>query len=165
MEQPITMPQRRLSKHAINVWIIKDIIMEIIAFSVLGLLFYLDYIFSWKEWIGWILIGITVLSVLSAVWSLFFEPYLTYKHWRYDLNDEFLQLKSGALKEVHHIVPMTKIQSIATIQGPLLRKYGLLSLSIKTMGSTHELPGLSEETAADVRSSIARYAKIKEVEE
>lgn len=156
-------PQKRLSKDAVKVWIIDETIGNSIGFFILGVLFYLDYLFSWKEWIGWILIGLTAIAVLGAIWSLV-NPFLLYKNWRYDVDEEFLQLKSGVLNEVHELVPMTKIQSVATKQGPLLRKYQLCSVSIETMGSSHSIPALPKEVAIELRDQIAHYAKIKEVE-
>lgn len=143
-------------------WMLSETITNLIAFIILGVLLYLDYRFSWKEWIGWILIGITAISVLGAVWSLI-SPFLIYKNWRFDVDEEFLQLKSGVLNEVHELVPMTKIQSVATKQGPLLRKYGLCSVSIETMGCSHSIPALPKEVAIKLRNQIAQYAKIKEV--
>lgn len=71
-------PQKRLSKDAVKVWLISEMIMNLIGFMIIGILLYLDYRFSWKEWIGWILIGITVIAVLGAVWS-FINPFLLYK--------------------------------------------------------------------------------------
>lgn len=157
-------PQKRLSKDAVKVWIISETITNLIVFVILGVLFYLDYHFSWKEWIGWILISIIAISVLGAIWS-FINPFLLYKSWRYSIDKEFLQLKSGVLYEKHQLVPMTKIQSVATQQGPLLRKYGLCSVSIETMGSSHSIPALPKEVAIELRNQIAQYAKIKEVEQ
>ena len=156
-------PQKRLSKSAVKVWFISDTIVNTIGFTILGILLYLDYRFSWNEWIGWILVGITLISVLGAAWS-FITPFLLYKNWRYEVDEEFLQIKSGVLYEEHLLVPIPKIQSVATKQGPLLRKYGLCSISIETMGSSHSIPALSKEVAVKLRGQIAHYAKIKEVE-
>ncbi|WP_438347943.1 PH domain-containing protein [Paenibacillus sp. FA6] len=164
MYSQIPGPESRLSKDAVIVWRISETITYVISFIVLGLLFYLDYLFSWKDWIGWILIGIAILVVLASVWSIFIKPLLRYKNWRYDVDEEFLQLKSGALVEKHELVPMTKIQSVATNQGPLFRKYGLYSISIETMGSSHTIPALPEEVALNLKNRIAHFAKIKEVE-
>ncbi|CAH2714550.1 hypothetical protein BACCIP111895_01722 [Neobacillus rhizosphaerae] len=156
-------PQKRLSKDAVKVWIINETIMNVIGFLILGILLYLDFRFSWKEWIGWIIKGLIPIAVLGAVWS-WINPFLLYKNWRYDVDEEFLQLKSGVINERHQLVPMTKIQSVATKQGPLLRKYGLCSVSIETMGSSHTIPALPKEIAIELRNQIAHYAKIKEVE-
>ncbi|MBS4192787.1 PH domain-containing protein [Bacillus sp. FJAT-49705] len=164
MYSQMNAPRQRLSRDAVKVWIISELVTNLIGFIILGALFYLDYRFSWKEWIGWILIAITAISLIGAVWS-FINPFLLYKNWRFDVDEEFLQLKSGVLKEVHQLVPMTKIQSVATTQGPLLRKYSLCSVSIETMGSSHTIPALPKDAAIELRNQIAQYAKIKEVEQ
>lgn len=52
MQVNIKEPQNMVSQNAIRVWIISEAIQNIIGFAVLGLLFYLDDRFSWKEWIG-----------------------------------------------------------------------------------------------------------------
>lgn len=163
MDSEISAPQKKLSKNAIKVWMISDLISDLIGFIVLAVLFYLDYHFSWLEWIGWILIGLAVLAVLSPIWSIT-RPFLLYKNWRYDVDEEFLKFKFGAIFEEHHLVPMTKIQAVSTSQGPIYRKYRLFSVKIETMGSTHTIPALSEEIATELRNKIAYYAKIKEVE-
>lgn len=163
MYSEINKPEQRLSKDAVKVWMISDTISNVIGFIVLAVLFYLDARFAWKEWIGWILILLTVFAVIGAIWS-YIKPLLLYKNWRYAVSEEFLQIKSGALNEEHHLVPMTKIQSVATRQGPLLRRYKLRSVSIDTMGSSHIIPALSEEVAIALRNQIAHYAKIREVE-
>lgn len=165
MYSQIPAPEGRLSKNAVKVWMIAETISHLTILIVLTVLFFLDNIFSWKEWIGWILIGITCLTMLSALWSIFIKPFFLYKNWRYHADEEFLQLKSGAFNEQHQLVPMTKIQAVSTNQGPFLRKYELYSLSIDTMGSSHEIPALPEDIAIELRNQIAHFAKIKEVEE
>ncbi|WNF23482.1 PH domain-containing protein [Mesobacillus jeotgali] len=157
-------PQNSISRKAINVWIISEIIQNFIGFAVLGILFYLDDRFLWKEWIGWVLILLLAISIPAAIWA-FISPYIQYKSWRYEVDEEFVQLKSGVLEEKHLLIPMTKIQSVETVQGPLMRKYGLYSVSIGTMGSTHVIPALPKEEAVSLRNQIAKYAKVKDEDE
>ncbi|WP_018662622.1 PH domain-containing protein [Heyndrickxia acidiproducens] len=163
MYSDIKEPQQRLSRDAVKVWVIREIIETGTGLIILGILLYLDHRFAWKAWIGWILYGLLVIDVLAAVWS-WINSYFLYKNWRYDVSEEFLQLKSGVLNEKHHLVPMTKIQAVATQQGPILKKYGLCSVTVDTMGSSHTIPALPKEDAIALRNQIARYAKIKEVE-
>ncbi len=164
MYSPIQVPQHRLSKDSIKVALISETIGNIIGFTILGLLFYLDFRFSWKEWIGWILVGVTTFSVLGTIWSLI-NPFMVYRNFRYDVNEEFLQIKMGAINEEHRLIPMTKIQSVATKQGPLLRKYGLAQVTIETFSSSHTIPVLTHAHSIELRNQIAHFAKIKEVEE
>lgn len=163
MKSPISAPQRCLSKDAFKVQLITEVITFVIGFAVLAVLYYLDHRFAWKEWGGWILHGLFVIGVLGGIWS-FIEPYFLHKSWRYDIDEDFVQMKFGVLTERHTLVPMTKIQAVSTKQGPILRKYGLYTISITTMGSSHEIPGLPADVATDLRNQIAQYAKIKEVE-
>ncbi|MBY7144949.1 PH domain-containing protein [Virgibacillus sp. NKC19-3] len=164
MYTDIPAPQNRLSKDSIKVWLIRETAENMVGFIILGVLFYLDYYLSWREWIGWIFIGLTVLAIIGTIWS-FFKAFLLYKHWRYGISEEFLQLKSGALKEKHELVPMTKIQSVSTNQGPLLRRYNLYAITVNTMGSEHVIPALPKPIAMELRGQIARYAKVKEADE
>ena len=66
MYSQILAPENRLSKKAVNVWIIRGTIRYVIWFAIFAVLFYLDHRFSWYEWIGWMLMGITRLTVLSG---------------------------------------------------------------------------------------------------
>lgn len=158
-------PQQRLADNAVKIWWISAVISNVIGFVILGVLLFLNYYLSWYAWIGWVLIGLTIILVLFAVWDILIRPKLLYAHWRYDVSEQFLQMKFGTLTEVHQLIPMTKIQSVATRQGPLLRKHKLYALSVDTMGSSHSIPILPEQVALDLRDQIAYYAKIKEVDE
>ncbi|WP_338752640.1 PH domain-containing protein [Bacillus sp. FJAT-52991] len=157
-------PQRVISSDAVKVWRMTEIISDLIILAVLSLLYVLCYYFDWKEWIGWILIGLAALTVIAAIWGIVFGPKLKQKYWRYDVNEEFIQIKHGVWNEVHVLVPMTKVQSVELNQGPFLRKYELYSISVGTMGTTHEIPAVPKDEAYELRDQIAYYAKIKEVE-
>ncbi|WP_142826268.1 PH domain-containing protein [Planococcus soli] len=157
-------PRHSLSPNAINYWRREELISNLIAFVVLAVLFYLDWRFDWYNWIGWILIGLAIIFLIGLVWSVLSPP-LTFKSWRYDLDEEFLHLQFGIWNRTEQLVPMTKIQAVSLTQGPLMRKYKLASLSVETMGSSHAIPALPKETAAELRERIAHFAKIKEVEQ
>lgn len=160
----IPLPEHKIDKNIIKVSIITEVIETSIILLVLGGLFYLDYLFNWKVWIGWILIGLTVITVIAFIWSTLIRPVLLYRNTRYEVDEQYMQLKTGALFEKHQLIPMTKIQSVETNQGPIMRKYGLYSLSVETMASSHSIVGLSESRAIKMRNQIAHYAKIREVE-
>lgn len=164
MYSHIRQPTNRLAKDAIKVWIIREVLIDIISCSLLGIIFYLDYLFSWQAWIGWVIIVITGILIIFMIWSICLEPFLLYRNWRYDIDESFLHLKSGALIEVHQLVPMTKIQAVKTNQGPLFRKYGLCSLEINTISTSHKIPALLKDEAVQLQNQIAHFAKIKEVD-
>lgn len=143
---------------------ISDLIRNVIWMIVLIILFILDNYFQWPTWIFWVLVVILSLTLIGIVWS-FFEPTLQYRNWSYEVNEEYLQLSFGIFTKEWVTVPMTKIQSVTTIQGPIMKKFNLYTIKVETIGSSHQIPGLELETALVIRENIAKYAKLKEVDE
>ncbi|ANU25506.1 PH domain-containing protein [Planococcus versutus] len=164
MNDQYTAPRHSLSPNAVKYWRMDELISNLIAFIVIGVLFYLDWRFNWYEWIFWVLVAITAFFLLGIIWSIISPP-LTFKSWRYDLDKEFLYLQFGIWNRTQQLVPMTKIQAVSLTQGPLMRKFDLASLSVETMGSSHSIPALPKEVATELREQIGHFAKIKEVEQ
>ncbi|WP_026907282.1 PH domain-containing protein [Paucisalibacillus globulus] len=143
---------------------ISETIGNIIGLLVIGILFWLQSFFDWPIWTFWILVGLTVLTILGIIWSIF-EPTYLYRSWSYQYDDEYLQLSYGILQKEWVTVPMTKIQSVTTSQGPILKRYRARSIKVETVGSSHAIPALEEEVAFALREKIAEFAKLKEVDE
>lgn len=160
----INEPENCISKDAIHVWRISNIIGHFIGLILLGGLLWASMTFDWYRWVIIILWSLIALDLLSTIWSIFLEPILLHKYWRYGVNAEFIQLKHGNLNETHIVIPMTKVQYVEATQGPLLRKYKLYTISIGTGRSSHEIPALPEMEALTLRDQIASHAKITEVE-
>ncbi|WP_227995102.1 PH domain-containing protein [Oceanobacillus sp. CFH 90083] len=163
MIKDIPSVKRSLSKESIKVWLINDILSNIIGLFIFALSLYLSYYFSWKEWIGLIMIGLIILTVIDMSFSPF-KIKRRYKYWRFGINEEFLQLKSGSIYQKHQIIPMAKIQAVSIHQSPLLRKYNLYKVKVNTITTTHIIPVLHGKEAMEVRQQIASYANVKEPE-
>ncbi len=143
---------------------ISESVANLVAFVVLGALLWLDHYFGWPTWVLWLLIGLVVLNIIGTIWSLF-EPNYLYRSWSYQFDNEFLQLCYGIFKKQWITVPMTKVQSVSTSQGPIMKRYHIRSIKIETMGSSHAIPALDEEVALKLREKLAVSAKLKEVGE
>ncbi len=143
---------------------ISELVTNIIALLVVGVLFWLDFHFGWPIWAIWILIGLLVFSVLGTVYSLF-EPTFLYRSWSYQYDEEYLQLRYGIWKKIWVTVPMTKIQSVSTVQGPIMKRFQTRSIRVETMGSSHAIPALDEGVALQLREVLSKYAKLKEEDE
>lgn len=162
MYTAIPEPTKKLAKKIVSVMRWRSIINHTIEFIILAVLYSLSVHFEWVQWINWILLISAGLAILSAIWLIGLRPLYIYKNTRYDVNEEFLQLKTGAFNERHELVPMTKIQAVSTNQGPILRRFNLYAIAIETMGSNHGIAGLPKEVAIDLRNQIAHLAKIQE---
>ncbi|RLL43733.1 hypothetical protein D8M04_12480 [Oceanobacillus piezotolerans] len=156
--------EHRLSPAFPKVRMISESITNMVGFVVLGILFWLDFYFAWPTWAFWILIGLVLFNIVGTIYSLI-EPFYFYQSWSYQFNEEYLQLCYGILRKEWVIVPMTKIQSVTTTQGPIMKTYHMRSIKVETMGSSHTIPALEEEVALSLRQTLAKYAKLKEVDE
>ena len=87
---------------------------------------------------NWAVGGLTILTVFFTIWEIIAYPYLIHKSWRYEVDEEFVQIKYGIFVVRHQIVPMTKVQSVQLKQGPIMRKYHLYTIEIGTMGTSHK---------------------------
>ncbi|MFC3249905.1 PH domain-containing protein [Paenibacillus sepulcri] len=55
---------------------------------------------------------------------------------------------------------MVRIQHIDAKQGPILKHYGLTTLTFSTAAGSHEIPALTESTAEQVHRQIATLARL-----
>ncbi len=157
-------PDQHISKDAIRVWRISNCIIHISFILMAIILLILDNHFDWYNWVTYVLWIVLTLDIITAIWSIFFEPVLLQKYWRYGVDEAYVKLRHGKWHIHNQVIPMTKVQYVGLEQGPLLRKYNLYTISIGTMASTHQIPALSEQEAISLRNQIATLARIKEVE-
>ncbi|KYG34334.1 PH domain-containing protein [Alkalihalobacillus trypoxylicola] len=165
MFNSIQEPSQKISKDAIKIWRVTALITHTISILVLGVILFLQQRFEWFDWIFYVAIILIVIEVLYGIYAAFIRPMLLQKTWRYEVDQEYIQLKHGIFVKVHLIVPMVKVQYVNTNQGPLLRRYQLSTLTIGTTASTHEIPAIPEETAKELRMKIAMLANLSEAED
>lgn len=158
----INEPLQRISPKATTMWKMSNTIGHGITLLILAILLYMEIAFSWRDWIGWILYIVTVLIMISAVYSILIEPSILQRTWRYEVDDEHIQLKHGAFTQTHTLIPITKVEYVTTNQGPLLRKFGLYDIKIGSVTTSHNIPAIPAEEALALRAKIAHLAKIKE---
>lgn len=143
---------------------ISDTISNLIGLVVVGALFWLNHYFSWPTWAFWILLSLLVFTVIGFIWSSI-EPRLLYRSWSYQYDENYLQLRFGIVRKQWVTIPMSKIQAVSTIQGPIMQRFNTRSIKVETMGSSHAIPALEESIALQLREDLAEYAKLKEVDE
>lgn len=143
-----------------------SVVLEtIIFYLVTGGLLWASIYFDWWAWTTYILIGLMILGVPFFLWDFFLSPYFFQKNWWHTVDDQFITLHRGKLKESEIVIPMTKVQQVEIKQGPLLRLRGLKEITIHTMASSGVIPGLPAKEAEQLRDTIAHLAQIKEVGE
>jgi len=149
----------KLSPRAIRVWQWGNFIGNLFFFAIpagYAAVFGIDGLHFWMVLIT------TSLIFIFWLLSIFLTPYLSWKNWRYAIDQKEIDLKRGILIKTRTLIPLSRVQHVDTRQGPLLRWYKLSTVTISTAATTHEIPGLDTVLADRVRRQISTYARLAE---
>src|SRR4029450_12799974 len=64
---------------------------------------------------------LAVVGGLAAWWL----PRASYRHWRYQVAEDALELRHGVVRRIHSAIPYFRVQHIDVAQGPVERAGGL----------------------------------------
>lgn len=152
-------PFHKLTPRAIRVWQWSNSIRSLVFFAVPVIY---SVFFGLDGFHRWIAMSITILVILFWLLSIFLMPYLTWKNWRYAIDENEIDLKRGVIFKTRTLIPLSRVQHVDTRQGPLLGSYNLASVTISTAATTHEIPALDSVIADRVRQQISTYARLAE---
>ncbi len=157
LPRPRPEPSNMLDPRALRVWRINaalgTLFLWVPAIIVVSVTYYADWLWPWMAFL-------LLFPLLVTVLQVFIIPPLEWKRWRYEVSEREVDLQRGVFVMTRTLVPMSRVQHVDTQQGPILRYYGLSAVTITTAGGGHEIPGLSEEVASDVRDRIAALAGV-----
>lgn len=153
----ISEPQKRISERALTVWKIAAGLHSLLVWLLAGGLIAITMIFDFPNWI----IGAAIsVAVVYSYLFIFLLPKLRWKRWRYEVREQEIELQYGVFIVKRTLIPMIRVQHVDTLQGPLLRKYGLSTVTVSTAATVHEIPALDMEEAENLRTSISRLARV-----
>jgi uncharacterized protein len=155
-------PTEKISIDAVKVWRISNTLGHLLALIIIAILVVCSNKFGWFEWINIVLYILAGLAILSAVFSIVIEPIYLQRTWRYQIDQQFVQLKHGKWQVKHTLIPMEKVEYVRSEQGPLMRMFNLYKVEIGTTTSNHVIPGIPSEEAMLLKAQIATYAKIQD---
>lgn len=112
------------------------------------------------DWIAPTLMATVVLLVALLVIFLVVIPPIRYARWRFELSPDFLDIQLGIIWRKRFVIPFIRVQNTDTKQGPVLRAFGLSSVTISTAADSHEIPGLDQKMAEEVRDRAAELARV-----
>ncbi|MFD0587344.1 PH domain-containing protein [Paenibacillus sp. GCM10027627] len=114
----------------------------------------------WLHWPFWLFGAALGFVLLVHVLFVVVNPLLRYNRWSYCVKEQAVELRHGIWSRKRTIIPMVRVQHVSMNQGPLMRRYGLASITISTAAGSHNIPGLTERTADEVQSRIAVWAEV-----
>jgi uncharacterized protein len=152
-------PQKRISPKALKVWRLHGVIQTLVLAIVVAGVIVLSTLFDWPVWIMAAAIGVLLLFTYTMI---FFLPTIRWKRWRYEVREQEIELQRGFIFVKRTLVPMVRVQHVDTVQGPILKKYHLSTITISTAATVHEIPALDTDEADELRHSISLLARVAE---
>lgn len=152
-------PINRISEKGLRVWRIYGIFQTLISLVIgigVGLINYFIGNYIWL----YIVAGVVIL--LIAYFLIYLVPKVRWMRWRYEVREQEIELQHGLFVIKRTLVPMVRVQHVDTEQGPILRKYGLASITISTAATNHVIPALVTEEADELRGRISVLARVAE---
>lgn len=97
---------------------------------------------------------ISGIILLLTLVSNFVLPFLTYKYYSYQVNEENIHIIKGIIYKTEIIIPIKRIQHVEKFEGPLQMLFKQASVLIFTAGSAQSIIGLSKDVAVKVSKEI-----------
>ena len=155
------MPANQLNPRIKNVWRISDAIWIAIVFLCCFAPFAIIAAVEPSEtWAGFVALMVAAVFAALFVFFVVVLPPIRYARWRYELTDDYLDIARGIFWRKRFIIPFIRVQNTDTRQGPVLRAFGLSSVTVATAAGEHEIPGLGNEEADLLRDRAAELARI-----
>lgn len=152
-------PFHKLTPRSIRVWQLGNAIGNLFLFA-LPVVY--AAVFGTNGFHFWVILASSILFLVIWILSIVLFPYLTWKNWRYAIDEKEIDLKRGVFVKTRTLIPLSRVQHVDTRQGPFLRWYKLATVTISTAATTHEIPALDEVIADRVRNQISTYARLAE---
>ena len=106
----------------------------------------------------WFIAPAAIVAIRLTLNTILY-PRIRYARWRYEVTEDEIDIEEGLFFISRTIIPIVRVQYSDTSQGPILRRFGLASVSIVTAGGEKSIPGLVMEEADALRDRIAALAK------
>lgn len=108
---------------------------------------------------GWVLFVPVGAAAVLAILTVMVAPELRWRHWRYEIGDDEVDVQHGLVTVIRTLIPLARIQHVETRRGPLERRLGLASVVLYTAAGSSEIPALADGVADALRDRIAALAR------
>lgn len=108
----------------------------------------------------WLLLCAAALAVLGAGCAVLL-PLWWFRTHRWEVTDEAVYVRTGALWQEWRIAPMSRIQTVDTVRGPLEQLYRLATVTVTTASAKGavRIEGLDHEQAAELAERLTRITQ------
>lgn len=154
--------ENKLDPRIKNVWRINDCIWIVVIALCCILPFFIIMLLDDADlaWANLVVLIELVTFVAVLVLFLVILPPIRYVRWRYRVSEDYLEIRKGIIWRSHYVIPFIRVQNTDTRQGPIMRIFGLSSVTVATAAGEHEIPGLPTSEAQVLRDKAAELARL-----
>lgn len=148
-------PKHRVERRAIGWWLLQSLVF---AGVVLGGLV-VAYVLA-ESARSWLLVVIAVLAPVGLVLAVV-EAFWRYAVHRWETTDEAVYSRTGWFVREWRIAPISRIQTVDTVRGPLQQWLGLATLRVTTASAQGaiEIVGIDERVAAEAARQLTEITQ------
>ncbi|MFD4137898.1 PH domain-containing protein [Streptomyces sp. NPDC058572] len=148
-------PNNTLDKRAVGWWRVQLLLVTavpVVVLAVLGALI--------APARPWLLAAAGVVAAPGLACTVFLPAWWFRVH-RWEVTDEAVYVRTGALRQEWRIAPMSRIQTVDTVRGPLEQAFRLATVTVTTASSKGaiRIEGLDHELAADLADRLTRITQ------
>lgn len=108
----------------------------------------------------WVLVPAVVLAAAACA-AVVVLPRWWYRLHRWEVTETAVYTRSGYLWQEWRVAPMSRIQTVDTVRGPVQRLFGLATVTVTTASAKGalEIRGLDAEQAAQLAEELTHTAQ------
>ncbi|NYE35384.1 hypothetical protein F4692_000488 [Nocardioides cavernae] len=146
-------PEHRVSPRAIPFWRVSALIGDVVL-VVVALVAWL-VVPGAPGWVGLVVLALAAGSVAHVV----LMPRIRYRVHRWEVTDTAVHTRSGWIGRESRVAPISRVQTVDSRQGALMRLFGLASITVTTASAAGPITVdcVDAETAREV---VARLTAI-----
>jgi membrane protein YdbS with pleckstrin-like domain len=146
-------PAHRVSPRAVAYWRTAALIGSVVLWALLAVGYALLPERPW--WVTALLVVVVAADLAYVV----VVPGLRYRVHRWEVTPTAVHTRSGWLTREERIAPLSRVQTVDTAQGALMRYFGLMSITVTTASAAGPLT-LECLDAPTARSVVAELTEI-----
>lgn len=148
-------PKHRVQRRAIGWWMLQSAVLTV-PLLVAAIVVYM----LWGSDSGW-LVWVVIATAMVLVIGVSVEPLWRYKIHRWETTDTAVYARSGWLVQEWRASPLSRIQTVDALQGPIEQVLRLSTLRVTTASSygAIEIGGLAKPTADRVAGELTQLTE------
>ncbi|MEU6946906.1 PH domain-containing protein [Streptomyces sp. NPDC046316] len=148
-------PSNSLNERAVGWWRTQWLVTTAVPVVVLGVL---GALITPARF--WLWLPAAVLAAVGLACAAFFPAWWFRVH-RWEVTEDAVYVRTGVFWQEWRIAPMSRIQTVDTVRGPLEQYFRLATVTVTTASSKGAIrvEGLDHELAADLAEKLTRITQ------